>query len=193
MPHLLLRPLTMFLFCLIAFPLLIAALRPVGEKAWRWNQVALKEVRRLAAEQQAEARQINDAEAAAKERRALKFARACEQHYVREVPLGEDHLRNRYWWFQGDGRVFVEQCSGCVGAPPSSSAWPTWAVLRGGAQLNALAASLNPKGVRERRLRETLTLRGGDIQAALDGMVQPQHAAAKLNRWKNHLRTGNEW
>lgn len=36
------------------------------------------------------------------------YEREMEKRFVRTSPLGKDRNYNRYWWFQRDGRIFVE-------------------------------------------------------------------------------------
>lgn len=36
------------------------------------------------------------------------YEREMEKRLIRTNPLGKDRDHNRYWWFKGDGRIFVE-------------------------------------------------------------------------------------
>ncbi|CAN1317014.1 DDT domain-containing protein DDB_G0282237 [Linum perenne] len=74
-----------------------------------------------------------------------QFDREMEKRVIRTEPLGKDRHYNRYWWFQRDGRMFVE-----------SSDCKEWGYYSSKEELNALMGSLNPKGERERALQKEL-------------------------------------
>ncbi|CAN1317009.1 DDT domain-containing protein DDB_G0282237, partial [Linum perenne] len=80
-----------------------------------------------------------------KEQRKDQFDREMEKRVIRTEPLGKDRHYNRYWWFQRDGRMFVE-----------SSDCKEWGYYSSKEELNALMGSLNPKGERERALQKEL-------------------------------------
>ncbi|GMH10255.1 hypothetical protein Nepgr_012096 [Nepenthes gracilis] len=80
-----------------------------------------------------------------KEHRREYLEQEMEKRYIRTNSLGKDRDYNRYWFFQRDGRVFVE-----------SSDFKEWGYYSSMAELDALMGSLNPKGERERALKKQL-------------------------------------
>lgn len=80
-----------------------------------------------------------------KEQRKEYFAREIEKRVIRTSPLGKDRDYTRYWWFQRDGRIFVE-----------SSDSRQWGYYSSKEELEALMGSLNCKGERECALKKQL-------------------------------------
>ncbi|KAJ4965770.1 hypothetical protein NE237_017619 [Protea cynaroides] len=80
-----------------------------------------------------------------REQRKEHLERQMEKHFIRSNPLGKDRNYNRYWFFQSDGRVFVE-----------SSDSKLWGYYYTKEELDALMGSLNCKGERERALKKQL-------------------------------------
>lgn len=78
-----------------------------------------------------------------KEQRKEYLEREIEKRYIRPNPLGKDKDYNRYWFFQRDGRIFVE-----------SSDSKQWGYYCTKEELDAFLGSLNSKGVRERNLKK---------------------------------------
>ncbi|KAG9129258.1 hypothetical protein Leryth_006472 [Lithospermum erythrorhizon] len=78
-----------------------------------------------------------------KEQRKQYLEREIEKRYVRTNPLGKDKDYYRYWFFQRDGRIFVE-----------SSDSRQWGYYCTKEELDAFLNSLNSKGVRERALKK---------------------------------------
>ncbi|KAM5577940.1 hypothetical protein ABKV19_008323 [Rosa sericea] len=91
-----------------------------------------------------------------KERREY-YEREMEKRFVRTDSLGKDRNHNRYWWFQRDGRVFVE-----------SSDSKQWGYYSSKEELNLLMGSLNCKGERERELKKQLEKFYSRISLALE-------------------------
>ncbi|KAL6219740.1 hypothetical protein ACLB2K_007499 [Fragaria x ananassa] len=91
-----------------------------------------------------------------KERREY-YEREMEKLFVRTDSLGKDRNHNRYWWFQRDGRVFVE-----------SSDSKQWGYYCSKEEINLLMGSLNCKGVRERELKQQLEKFQSRISVALE-------------------------
>ncbi|CAN1342756.1 Rhamnogalacturonate lyase, partial [Linum perenne] len=73
------------------------------------------------------------------------YNREMEKLVLRTEPLGKDRHYQRYWWFQHDGRIFVE-----------SSDCKEWGFYSSKEELNALMGSLNRKGERELALHSQL-------------------------------------
>ncbi|KAJ6814533.1 DDT domain-containing protein [Iris pallida] len=73
------------------------------------------------------------------------FEREMEKLHIWTDPLGTDRDHNRYWFFQRDGRVFVE-----------SADHNLWGYYSSKEELDALMGSLNPKGKRELELQRHL-------------------------------------
>ncbi|GER49664.1 DDT domain-containing protein [Striga asiatica] len=71
--------------------------------------------------------------------------REIEKRFIRTSPLGKDRDRCTYWFFQRDGRVFVE-----------NSESTQWGYYQTKDELDALIGSMNQKGVRERALKKQL-------------------------------------
>lgn len=80
-----------------------------------------------------------------KEQRKEYLEREIEKRVIRTNPLGKDRDYNRYWFFRRDGRIFVE-----------SSDSVEWGYYSSKEEFDALIASLNVKGVRERALKRQL-------------------------------------
>ncbi|KAI5335833.1 hypothetical protein L3X38_025967 [Prunus dulcis] len=80
-----------------------------------------------------------------KERRREYYEREIEKRFIRTNSLGKDRNHNRYWWFQRDGRIFVE-----------SSDSKQWGYYSSKEELYLLTGSLNCKGERERALKKQL-------------------------------------
>ncbi|KAK9950261.1 hypothetical protein M0R45_005760 [Rubus argutus] len=91
-----------------------------------------------------------------KERREY-YEREMEKRFVRTDSLGKDRFYNRYWWFQRDGRVFVE-----------SSDSKQWGYYSSKEELNLLMESLNCKGERERELKKQLEKFNSKMSLALE-------------------------
>ncbi|KAL3684941.1 hypothetical protein R1sor_002963 [Riccia sorocarpa] len=71
--------------------------------------------------------------------------RELEKRSIRTSSLGKDRERNVYWFFNREGRLFVED--------KHSTRWGYYSAKE---ELDALLSSLNPKGVRERQLQKQL-------------------------------------
>ncbi|KAM1201022.1 hypothetical protein FF1_017349 [Malus domestica] len=80
-----------------------------------------------------------------KEQRKEYYEREIEKRVIRTNSLGKDRNYNRYWWFQRDGRIFVE-----------SSDSKQWGYYSSKEELYLLIGSLNCKGERERALKKQL-------------------------------------
>ncbi|KAJ3675511.1 hypothetical protein LUZ60_004553 [Juncus effusus] len=80
-----------------------------------------------------------------------------EKLKIRTNSLGKDRNYNRYWFFQGEGRLFVE-----------SSDCKQWGFYSTKEELDVLIDSLNPKGIRERALQSQLKKRYQKISSALE-------------------------
>ena len=74
------------------------------------------------------------------------YERELEKFNIRRAPLGQDRHFRRYWWGAAGqrGALYVEDEQGC------------WAVLRTRADLDALMAALDKRGVRELALHGAL-------------------------------------
>ncbi|KAJ4844349.1 hypothetical protein Tsubulata_025250 [Turnera subulata] len=73
------------------------------------------------------------------------FEREMEKWVLCANSLGKDRYYDRYWWFQSDGRIFVE-----------SSDSKIWGYYSSKEELDLLMRSLNQKGERERALHKQL-------------------------------------
>ncbi|CAI0430908.1 unnamed protein product [Linum tenue] len=82
--------------------------------------------------------------------------REMEKRVIRTESLGKDRYYNRYWWFQRDGRIFIENSD--------SKEWGFYSSIE---ELSALMGSLNEKGERERALHKELEKFYGRICAEL--------------------------
>ncbi|KAL3844805.1 hypothetical protein ACJIZ3_002208 [Penstemon smallii] len=71
--------------------------------------------------------------------------REIEKRFIRTSPLGKDRNYCRYWFFRRDGRIFVE-----------SSDSTKWGYYQTKEEIDALIGSLNPKGEREKALKDQL-------------------------------------
>ncbi|KAG2500076.1 hypothetical protein HYH03_002353 [Edaphochlamys debaryana] len=97
--------------------------------------------------------------------RAEEIRKIDEDCAIRAEPLGSDRRHNRYWLFssgqpgdKGSARLWVEL------APDGR-----WQLMTQPEQLDALAAALEPKGVREGALAQALARHGPAIRAAMPG------------------------
>ncbi|XP_068665460.1 uncharacterized protein [Aristolochia californica] len=70
------------------------------------------------------------------------FKREMEKIFIRTNALGKDCNHNRYWFFQREGRLFVE-----------STDHEQWGFYASKEELDGLIGSLNPKGERELDLK----------------------------------------
>ncbi|XP_058097720.1 uncharacterized protein LOC131242836 [Magnolia sinica] len=91
-----------------------------------------------------------------KEQRKEHFEREIEKQYICTNPLGKDRNYNRYWFFQRDGRIFIE-----------SSDCKQWGCYTTKEELDAFIGSLNPKGEREMALQKQLEKHYSRISSAL--------------------------
>lgn len=80
-----------------------------------------------------------------KEQRKEYLEREIEKRFIRHAPLGKDRDYNRYWFFQRDGRIFIENSD--------STQWGYYSCKE---ELDLFMGSLNPKGVREWALKKQL-------------------------------------
>ncbi|GBG60849.1 hypothetical protein CBR_g15970 [Chara braunii] len=129
-----------------------------GDQRLRQREEELKEKedrRRQLADINTERKRMEQ-ERLARQRREEQFQRDCEKYFVRMSPLGRDRDRNRYWFFQREGRVFVEN--------ELSAKWGYYSAKE---EVDALYGSLNPKGIRERALRKQLEKHYNRISGAL--------------------------
>ena len=69
---------------------------------------------------------------------------------VRTAPLGSDRFHNRYWWFAGERDILYVQRSAQPLADAEFEAWGYYAFKD---ELSQLFHSLDPRGIRESRLR----------------------------------------
>ncbi|CAI0430907.1 unnamed protein product [Linum tenue] len=91
-----------------------------------------------------------------KDQRKEQLNREMEKRVIRTESLGKDRYYNRYWWFQRDGRIFIENSD--------SKEWGFYSSIE---ELSALMGSLNEKGERERALHKELEKFYGRICAEL--------------------------
>ncbi|XP_077252287.1 uncharacterized protein LOC143891635 [Tasmannia lanceolata] len=91
-----------------------------------------------------------------KEEREELFDREIGKLFMRTNTLGKDRDHNRYWFFQREGRVFVE-----------SADHKQWGFYTSKEELDGLLGSLNPKGKRELALKKQLEKHYHKICSAL--------------------------
>ncbi|GLI69153.1 hypothetical protein VaNZ11_013710 [Volvox africanus] len=108
-----------------------------------------------------------DDEKQKRQQRADEIRRIDEECAIRAEPLGSDRRFNRYWLFttgeegdMGSGRLWVES------APEG-----TWRLITTPQQLDALVASLEPRGVREGQLVQALARHADRIKRAMPGVA----------------------
>ncbi|KAG9448070.1 hypothetical protein H6P81_014198 [Aristolochia fimbriata] len=95
-----------------------------------------------------EEKKTREQEEKEKKRKAQKeehFHREMEKIFIRTNALGKDRDHNRYWFFQREGRLFVE-----------STNHEEWGFYASKDELDGLIGSLNPKGERELALKMQL-------------------------------------
>ncbi|KAF6004364.1 hypothetical protein F1559_000887 [Cyanidiococcus yangmingshanensis] len=74
---------------------------------------------------------------------------ALAEYTVRTTPLGLDRDLNRFWFFHGEGRLFIEQ-------QPNADEPPVWSYYTTKAQLDAFLLHLNERGRREHMLHRRI-------------------------------------
>jgi hypothetical protein len=74
---------------------------------------------------------------------------ALAEYTVRTNPLGLDRDLNRFWFFHGEGRLFIEQ-------QPNADEPPVWSFYSTKAQLDAFLLHLNERGRREHMLNRRI-------------------------------------
>ncbi|XP_024538451.1 bromodomain adjacent to zinc finger domain protein 1A [Selaginella moellendorffii] len=79
------------------------------------------------------------------QKRLEHLDRELEKCTIRMSPLGRDRNYNRYWFFHREGRIFVE-----------SEDANSWSFYSSKKELDELQESLNPKGAREKALRDQI-------------------------------------
>ncbi|CAN8256840.1 unnamed protein product [Cochlearia groenlandica] len=89
--------------------------------------------------------EIGPSERRGPKQRRQHYEREMEKIVIRTNPLGKDRDYNRYWWFQSNGRIFVEFSD--------SKEWGYYASKE---ELDLLMGSLNLKGERELYLHTQL-------------------------------------
>ncbi|KAK3142550.1 hypothetical protein QOZ80_4BG0348030 [Eleusine coracana subsp. coracana] len=99
-----------------------------------------------------------------------------QQQSVWPSPLGKDRLYNRYWFFEHEGRLFVESANS-----------KEWGYYNTKEELDALLGSLNTKGIRERELKRQLSKSYDNISNALEKRMKdveqkPSREEAVLRR-----------
>ncbi|KAL2653139.1 hypothetical protein R1flu_021267 [Riccia fluitans] len=112
-------------------------------------------------------------------RKQEQIDRELEKRSIRTSPLGKDRERNVYWYFNREGRLFVED--------KDSTRWGYYSAKE---ELDALLGSLNPKGVRERQLQKQLQKHYLKISHALTRRSKEiaQRVAGEENNVRRSLR-----
>lgn len=118
------------------------------------------------------------------------YEREIEKRFIRTNSLGKDRNHNRYWWFQRDGRIFVESSDSkqwgyysskeevlsCLSHHTRLSLFYylllIYFCLDIFVQLYLLTGSLNCKGERERALKKQLEKFSSRIWLVLDSLLQ---------------------
>ena len=103
---------------------------------------------------------------------------ALAEYSVRTGAMGLDRDHNRYWFFHGEGRLFIEQ-------QPSDTDKPTWSYYATKADLDAFLLHLNDKGKREHALKRRLLRSYNWIVSAMRKHAQLRQA---LRAWE-HTRS----
>ncbi|XP_024363483.1 uncharacterized protein [Physcomitrium patens] len=119
------------------------------------EQVKLQEKRKEQAEALAE-RKLQEQKVSERQKKLEQLEREMDKLYVLTMPLGKDRFHNRFWFFNREGRLFVES--------EDSSRWGYYAAKE---ELDALINSLNIKGIREKALHRQLEKYQVKISCAL--------------------------
>ncbi|XP_024383806.1 uncharacterized protein [Physcomitrium patens] len=90
-------------------------------------------------------RKLQEQKVSERQKKLEQLDRELEKLCVLTVPLGKDRDHNRFWFFNREGRLFVE-----------SEDSTHWGYYAGKEELDALIGSLNVKGIREKALRKQL-------------------------------------
>lgn len=78
-----------------------------------------------------------------------QMAAALSEYSVRTTPLGLDRDLNRYWFFHGEGRLFIEK-------QPNADEPPVWSYYASKSQVDAFLLHLNTRGRRESALHRRI-------------------------------------
>ncbi|KAG0569549.1 hypothetical protein KC19_6G098800 [Ceratodon purpureus] len=119
------------------------------------EQKKLQEKRKEQAEALAE-RKLQEQKVAERQKKHEQLEREMEKLFVLTTPIGKDRFHNRFWFFNREGRLFVES--------DDSSRWGYYAAKE---ELDALIGSLNVKGIREKALHKQLEKYQDKISNAL--------------------------
>ncbi|KAK1367067.1 DDT domain-containing protein [Heracleum sosnowskyi] len=94
--------------------------------------------------------------------------REMEKRIIRTNPLGKDRFHNRYYFFRGDSRIFVE-----------SSDSTQWGYYRSKDELDSFIGTLNCKGIRERALKKELGHYYGKICLGIQKKLKDDRATVE--------------
>ncbi|XP_068658657.1 uncharacterized protein [Aristolochia californica] len=112
------------------------------------------ELKRLQEEKKAQEREAKEKKL--KAQKEEHFNREMEKFFIRTNALGKDRDHNGYWFFQREGRLFVESID-----------HEKWGFYGSKEELDGLIGSLNPKGERELALKMQLEKHYSKICAAM--------------------------
>ncbi|KAL8096409.1 uncharacterized protein LOC141698336 isoform X2 [Apium graveolens] len=94
--------------------------------------------------------------------------REMEKRIIRTNPLGKDRYHNRYYFFRGDSRIFVE-----------SSDSTQWGYYSSKDELDSFMGTLNCKGIRERALKKELGHYYGKICSGIQKKLKNDRATVE--------------